>query len=567
MSDVSDSTALVGSTGGQGLFSLVQAASISRPMAATRESSVDSGFAPGSFKGASSFGTNGNSVGSSSKVHTAMKHRRLSSTGQARRRLSDAREATSRPSPVMIQSAAAALSSLATLSLSSSPPQGVPQTGTSFASASGQLASPPASRIPKVEVKDDDIVLDDASVAAPAKTEINGAGISVTKTGKKRGIIFKCESCSKVYRHPSCLIKHRWEHSPHWREASKFLLSKHQQVQLLEAAAILSHLAPSASGGTSLPEDRSLWPSFLSGGLLPPPDQANMVHDTKYSSKARASSVSTSLDQSIIRPTSSSVPAPSLLSVRSSSSSGMGSGSGTATGRSPSAGPRMHDYSLPSSSGVTHVRPGVVGVPTNSQGLQHLPGPHSAHAQLEVQAMPSQSPHTYPPSGHRSAPVPVPTAARDAYREPRNGDGGAYSFVSGASISDAWSSPVSVGFAQSSFRSSVESPAASISHSASYSASASAMGRSLSDGAGGWSLPRSSLREGSRSRSGSVDMDAHEAEGEFVDVDGAASGSEDGEGAGTGTSAGRFGFTSRRWNGPAKIEEEEWDGMEMEMEM
>jgi hypothetical protein len=51
---------------------------------------------------------------------------------------------------------------------------------------------------------------------------------------KKKGTIFRCESCSKVYRHPSCLIKHRWEHSPHWKEANKFLLSKHQQVQLLE---------------------------------------------------------------------------------------------------------------------------------------------------------------------------------------------------------------------------------------------------------------------------------------------------------------------------------------------
>jgi hypothetical protein len=40
--------------------------------------------------------------------------------------------------------------------------------------------------------------------------------------------------CKQVYRHPSCLIKHRWEHTPHWREASKFVLSKHQQVQLLE---------------------------------------------------------------------------------------------------------------------------------------------------------------------------------------------------------------------------------------------------------------------------------------------------------------------------------------------
>ena len=39
---------------------------------------------------------------------------------------------------------------------------------------------------------------------------------------------------TQVYRHPSCLIKHRWEHSPHWREASKLMLSKHQQVQLLE---------------------------------------------------------------------------------------------------------------------------------------------------------------------------------------------------------------------------------------------------------------------------------------------------------------------------------------------
>ncbi|KAI1798259.1 hypothetical protein LXA43DRAFT_19986 [Ganoderma leucocontextum] len=559
MSDVSDSTALMGSTADLGLFSLVKAASISRPIATTRESSVDSGFAPGSFKGPGSLGTNGNSVGSSSKVHTAMKHRRLSSTGQARRRLSDAREATSRPSPVMLQSAAAALSSLATLSLSGSPPQAVAQTGTSFASASGQLASPPTTRMLKIEAKDDDIVLDDASVVAPVKTEINGAGISVTKTGKKRGTIFKCESCSKVYRHPSCLIKHRWEHSPHWREASKFLLSKHQQVQLLEAAAILSHIAPSASGGTSLPEDRSLWPSFLSGGLLPPPDQANMIHDTKYASKTRASS---SLDHSITYPTSSSVPALSLLSVRSSSSSGVVSGSGTATStrRSPSAGPRMHDYAIPSSGGVTHVRPGVVGVSTNGQSSQHSQGSHDAQAQFDVHALPGQSnssssPHSYPPTAHRSEPVPVPAAGRDAYREPHNGGSGPYSFVSGASISDAWSSPVSVGFAQSSFRSSVESPSVSASF-------ALGVDRSLSDGAGGWSLPRSSLRSDSRSRSGSVEMDGREAEGEFVDVD-CASGTEDGEGTG----AGRFGFTSRRWNGPAKIEEEEWDGMEMEMEM
>ncbi|KAG8905595.1 hypothetical protein FRB99_008593 [Tulasnella sp. 403] len=51
---------------------------------------------------------------------------------------------------------------------------------------------------------------------------------------KKKGTIYRCESCSK-------------------------------------AAAILSHLAPEGNNGTSLPEDRSLWPSYLSGGMLPAP--------------------------------------------------------------------------------------------------------------------------------------------------------------------------------------------------------------------------------------------------------------------------------------------------------
>ncbi|KAI0717425.1 hypothetical protein C8T65DRAFT_641483 [Cerioporus squamosus] len=553
MTDSPESTALI-YTGDQALFSLVEAATIARPIPTARQSSVESTLSPGSYNGSASLGAGGHSVGSSTKVHAAMKHRRLSSAGQTRRRMSDAREATSRPSPAMLQSASVTLSSLAALSLTGSPPpQSIPQTGTSFTSASGMMTSGSSATVPKIESKDDDVVLDEASAAAPVKTEISGAGISVTKTGKKRGTIFKCESCSKVYRHPSCLIKHRWEHSPHWREASKFLLSKHQQVQLLEAAAILSHLAPSASGGTSLPEDRSLWPSFLSGGLLPPPDQANLVHDAKPLSKARASSLA-SADQPIAYPTSSSFPATSLLSSRVStpSASGRGSGTPTSIGRPPSAGPRMHDYAIPSSGGVTHVRPGVVGVPTN-------PGSHS-----DVRAIPLHrsnsslsNQHAGSPASHqRSAPVPVPVAGRDAYREPRNADGGAYSFVSAASVSDAWSSPVSVGFAQSSFRSSA--PSASFSASASYSASGP--DRSLSDVAGGWSLPRSSLRSGSlsRSRSGSVEMDDAVRE-DYVDVESVEQGD------------GRFGFTSRAWkshlgNRNGKIEEE-WDGMEMEMEM
>ena len=85
----------------------------------------------------------------------------------------------------------------------------------------------------------------------------------------------------------------------------------------MQAAAILSHLTPSASGGSSLPDDRSLWPSFLSGGTLPPPLPAS---------------------DSPEQPISSSVP----------------------------SGPRIHDYALPSTSvsGITRLRPGIIAVPT-----------------------------------------------------------------------------------------------------------------------------------------------------------------------------------------------------------
>ena len=119
--------------------------------------------------------------------------------------------------PVTISSAAAALTSLAQLSLSGTPP---PQTSTTLVSASGTVSS-------GKQVKEEDV--------EPAKADLSGTGISIENgkgPGKRKGTIFRCESCSKMYKHPSCLIKHRWEHSPHWREASKFLLSKHQQVQL-----------------------------------------------------------------------------------------------------------------------------------------------------------------------------------------------------------------------------------------------------------------------------------------------------------------------------------------------
>lgn len=58
-------------------------------------------------------------------------------------------------------------------------------------------------------------------------------------SSRKSQQIHRCEECGKIYKHPNCLSKHRWEHSEQWELTSKLLLTKHQQVQMLEAAAIL----------------------------------------------------------------------------------------------------------------------------------------------------------------------------------------------------------------------------------------------------------------------------------------------------------------------------------------
>ncbi|KAI9244728.1 hypothetical protein BY458DRAFT_529394 [Sporodiniella umbellata] len=50
---------------------------------------------------------------------------------------------------------------------------------------------------------------------------------------------YRCHDCGKSYKHPNCLQKHRWEHSEEWELTKSLPLTKHQQVQMLEAAAIL----------------------------------------------------------------------------------------------------------------------------------------------------------------------------------------------------------------------------------------------------------------------------------------------------------------------------------------
>lgn len=422
------------------------------------------------------------------------KHRRLSSTGKTRRRLSDARDAATRPSPTSLQSAA--LSSLATLSLSSSPPSSNIHHSNSLNVISRSVLDTQGPD-PITAVQGADAALqggsfddNESSASLPTHSSL-GANGGVAKSGKKRGTIFTCESCSKVYRHPSCLIKHRWEHTPQWREASKFVLSKHQQVQLLEAAAILSHLSPSSTNGTSLPEDRSLWPTFLSGGIVPPPALGSAHEGTGTLSPSK--------------PISSSVPAASVLS----------------SGRAGSTGPRLHDYSIPQATGpggITQLRPGLLGVPTTLN---------------------SRTP---------SSPVPVPAPPTDA--DARN----LLALGSVSVHSESWGSPTSSSFyGVSSF------PSASASLSRS-----------------GWSHPRSSVRSVSASSHSSDD-------GELVEVDDIQSANMHIHGRVSGT---RFRWKSEEEDAvlsftvPEEVEEEginpntvkkkaeeQWDGMEMDMEM
>lgn len=252
------------------------------------------------------------------------------------------------------------------------------------------------------------------------------------------------------------------------------------------------------------PEDRSLWPSYLSGGLLPPPDTANRIGGDVGTPSFEAGLSSFSLDPPAPHPTSSSVPSQSILASRSAPRS-------KPSTRSPSAGPRMHDYAVPGTGGITHFRPGLLGVPTG----------------------PSAGASTSTSADARSAPVDVPMGA---HRE------AGYAFV--GAPSDAWSSPASAG---------VHAIGQSVRSLSSFSASASALGQSYSEGTGGWSLPRSSLRSGSRSRSASV------SESDYVDVDG-----EDEYARGVW----QRGDAPRAGGGVGKGKiEEEWDGMEMEMEM
>ncbi|KAH7382352.1 hypothetical protein BKA66DRAFT_118431 [Pyrenochaeta sp. MPI-SDFR-AT-0127] len=91
-------------------------------------------------------------------------------------------------------------------------------------------------------------------------------GSRLGKGDSKRasGSELKCEKCGKGYKHSSCLTKHLWEHTPEWQYTSKLLISKHQQVQLLEAASVLVAMNKESDGEAS---DRSSPPASASSDL------------------------------------------------------------------------------------------------------------------------------------------------------------------------------------------------------------------------------------------------------------------------------------------------------------
>ncbi|KAL4962331.1 putative C2H2 finger domain protein [Aspergillus stella-maris] len=116
-------------------------------------------------------------------------------------------------------------------------------------------------------------------------------GHLVKGEGKGARPELRCDRCGKGYKHGSCLSKHMWEHDPAWAITSKLLISKHQQVQLLEAASVLVTMnvdEPTTDGPDAESETSSASPdasSELRDGISsaettpPPMDEDNSDDD------------------------------------------------------------------------------------------------------------------------------------------------------------------------------------------------------------------------------------------------------------------------------------------------
>ncbi|KAI8827204.1 uncharacterized protein EV422DRAFT_563290 [Fimicolochytrium jonesii] len=129
---------------------------------------------------------------------------------------------------------------------SAAPSKGRRGNRTSSGSAPLEASAPPPPSKKSHPRKRSIMMVEDESVAGKqASVSINAAGVKT----------YECPTCHKTYKHANCLHKHKWEHTEYWAFASQFSMSKHQQVQLLEAASILVALgqgnAPASDGQPS----------------------------------------------------------------------------------------------------------------------------------------------------------------------------------------------------------------------------------------------------------------------------------------------------------------------------
>jgi len=167
-------------------------------------------------------------------------------------------------------------------------------------------------------------------------------GSQLTKDGKKAsGGDLKCDKCGKGYKHSSCLSKHLWEHTPEWSYTSKLLISKHQQVQLLEAASVL--VTMNQDGPT-------------------PPESAKDFHSDQESASPTASPTASGSEANDRASSADTTPPPQADSVYSSGSY-IGRhkrySSGYGFSRSYQSAPSVNSInsgSVPRSSGFGHYR-------------------------------------------------------------------------------------------------------------------------------------------------------------------------------------------------------------------
>ncbi|KAK8874860.1 hypothetical protein PGQ11_005374 [Apiospora arundinis] len=178
-------------------------------------------------------------------------------------------------------------------------------------------------------------------------------GQPLSKDGKKSNRPdLRCEKCGKGYKHSSCLTKHLWEHTPEWSYTSKLLISKHQQVQLLEAASVLVQM------NNVIGNDAS---------ATTPPDSARDFASEAGSASPTASGYSEQHDG---RSSADTTPPPHADPFRSMSKR-YSSGSGYARSYQSAKSNGFLSGSIPTGSGFGHNRQGSTDRRPPSSGMNN----------------------------------------------------------------------------------------------------------------------------------------------------------------------------------------------------